>query len=187
MFGRYTRSIQIKDWKAYIILLCIVGGIFQLLSTIGSNMKCLSVFKDGDYLPTDAACVDSSVRYRRRLGSRARHRVYNNTYRYYVDGEEYKVTLYSQPSDMWGKTGVLYYKPDDPTAVATYKSTADWFFEVGFLKYLFSVVMIAIGLVGGRIYLKKQGYGIGDSIERMAGGGTVINDDMDFLDDNDSY
>lgn len=192
MYRNYSRlagTIKVKDWKAFVILLCLIGGVFQFLSAVGSNIKCLTVFKDGNYLPTDAVCTESRSQLRKRRGSRGHHTVYNNTYTYNVDGEEYTVTFRGQSSDMAGKTVVLYYKPGDPEAVATYQSTADWFFEVGFLKYLYAVVLLAIGLIGGYVYSKRYGSLTGEQSgweERTGGVGTVINDDLDFL-DNDDY
>lgn len=186
MFHRYSRlggKIEVKDWKAFVILLCLIGGVFQFLSTVGSHIKCLTVFKDGNYLSVDAVCTNTSSSRRRRPGSRrgARYTVYTNTFVYNVDGEEYTVTFRNQSSGMVGQTAVLYYKPGDPEAVATYGSTMEWFMEVGFLKYIYSVVLLAIGLIGGYVYSKSQGGLIGNQEQRPTGIGTVINDDIDFL------
>lgn len=188
-YSRLTGTIKVKDWKAFVILLCLIGGVFQFLSAVGSNIKCLTVFKDGNYLSTDAVCTDSRSQLRKRRGSRGHHTVYHNTYTYNVDGEEYTVTFRNQQSNMAGQTVVLYYKQGDPEAVATYGSTLEWFFEVGFLKYLYSVVLLGIGLIGGHVYSKRYGSLTGERSEweeRTDGVGTVINNDLDFL-DNDDY
>lgn len=184
MFRHYsglTRRIEVKDWKAFVIILCLVCGAFQFLSAVGSHIKCLTVFKGGNYLQTDAVCTKSEKWHRRSFGSKARHTVYDNTYTYNVDGEEYTVEFENQRSGMAGQTAVLYYKQGDPKAVATYGSTMEWFMEVGFLKYIYSVVLLAIGLIGGYVYSKSQGGLIGNQEQKPTGIGTVINDDIDFL------
>lgn len=195
MFRNYSRlggKIEVKDWKAFVILLCLIGGAFQFLSTVGSNIKCLTLFKDGNYLQTDAVCTNTSTSRRRRSGSRrgARHTVYHNTYTYNVDGEEYTVTFRNQRSSMAGQTAVLYYKQGEPEAVATYGSTMEWFMEVGMLKYIYSIVLLAIGLIGGYVYSKRYGSLTGERSEweeKTGSVGTVINNDLDFLDHDDYF
>lgn len=187
MYGRYGRRYTKEDDKYLAIIVtafCIFVGLILFFAAISGTVKCAKLFKGKDFLPIEAECINSEHRWQHRRGRRGSRKVYDNEFSYEVNGETYTVTFYSEPSPMTGETGTLYYDPNDPEVVSPYRNIADWFMSTGMYLYLFAVLVEGVGLIIVFIFIKHTGITIGKGKEKSVG--TVINNDLDFL-DNDDY